>query len=189
MCSKTKFIYSSVLATLYLPYIHCPSGSSQLMERFQKVALRRIKAASLAVALHVRHIESSARMEDIPSCLIAWIALPLTVLKVLADFEDDTSEGANIDRFGDFMAFLCALGVRFHAAKLVADIMTEATDTIVEKSKSLGLSKRTVKQSMSNFHFVQSLGVNESSRDVKEAETLNCVVKMIDLRISSNDSP
>jgi hypothetical protein len=53
-----------MLATLYLPYIHCPAGSISIVQRFQKVALQRIKAASHAVALHIRKLHASAKSEE-----------------------------------------------------------------------------------------------------------------------------
>jgi hypothetical protein len=55
---------SSVLATLYLPYIHCPSGSIPIVQRFQKFSLARLKAASSMVALHARNLNSSAKIEE-----------------------------------------------------------------------------------------------------------------------------
>lgn len=55
---------SSVLATLYLPYIHCPSGSIPIVQRFQKFALGRLKAASSMVAFHVRNLNSSNKIEE-----------------------------------------------------------------------------------------------------------------------------
>ncbi len=55
---------SSVLATLYLPYIHCPSGSIPIAQRFQKFALGRLKAVSAMVALHVRNLNSSTKIEE-----------------------------------------------------------------------------------------------------------------------------
>lgn len=53
-----------MLATLYLPYIHCPPGSIPIVQRFQKVALQKIKAASYAVALHIRELHESAKSEE-----------------------------------------------------------------------------------------------------------------------------
>jgi hypothetical protein len=55
---------SSVLATLYVPYIHCPSGSIPIVQRFQKFALGKLKAASSMVALHVRNMNSSTKIEE-----------------------------------------------------------------------------------------------------------------------------
>jgi hypothetical protein len=47
-----------------LPYIECPAGSIHLVQRFQKVALRRIKIAATAVALHVRKLNSATKVEE-----------------------------------------------------------------------------------------------------------------------------
>lgn len=55
---------SSILTTLYLPYINCPAGSIHVIQKFQKVALRRIKTAASAVALHVRKLNSATKVEE-----------------------------------------------------------------------------------------------------------------------------
>lgn len=128
-------------------------------------------------------------LNRIPRCSIAWIALPLAVLKVLADSTDEASDGANLDRYNHFLSFLYALGVRFHAAQLVADMLHEATETIVERSKRLGLSRSTVTKNISSYQFMEPLEISKSSTDAKEGEILNCIAKMVELTMASDDTP
>jgi hypothetical protein len=55
---------SSVRATLYVPYIHCPPGSGQVVQRFQKVALHRIKTASYEIASHCFKISEVSKVGE-----------------------------------------------------------------------------------------------------------------------------
>jgi hypothetical protein len=55
---------SSVLTALYVPYIHCPPGSSQIVQRLQKIALQRIKIASSAIALHCYHVNQVSKVGE-----------------------------------------------------------------------------------------------------------------------------
>lgn len=115
-----------------------------------------MKASSLAVACHIRHMESVRRIEDIPSSVIAWIALPLAVLKVSSEAHIEVSKEENLDGFRDGMSFLSTLGIRFRAARLVADMLNEATDTIVQNFKVLGLSRPTTQKGTSPSNSLDS---------------------------------
>jgi hypothetical protein len=47
-----------------MPYIHCPPGSVQVVQRFQKAAIQRINKASSAVALHCRKLSQATKVGE-----------------------------------------------------------------------------------------------------------------------------
>jgi hypothetical protein len=55
---------SSLRATLYVPYIHCPAGSGQAVQRFQKVALHKIKTASSTIALQCSKLSQTSKVGE-----------------------------------------------------------------------------------------------------------------------------
>jgi hypothetical protein len=91
--------------------------------------------------------------------------------------------------------FLSALATRFHAAKLLMDIMGEDTNQIVSRSKELGVMRYGV---LNRTPQLQKSVVEDRSgktpedrnrmRELEEAELLSCVSKMVDLRLSTDGS-
>jgi hypothetical protein len=115
------------------------------------------------------------------------------VFKVLAELENRTPDEASAGRFSDFVPFLSALATRFHAAKVLSDMMGEATNEIVERSFRLGLARKNATQQGPDRDNAKpaevvdrSKEVVDRSKEVDEAEILNCVAKMVDLRFSTD---
>jgi hypothetical protein len=99
--------------------------------------------------------------------------------------------------YEDFVPFLSALAMRFRPAKLLVDIMCEETSEIVERSTKLGISQKDVQDRLHDLYRKRSSNVVDRSKtdgeanrskDAEEAEILNCVAKMIDLRFSTDGS-
>jgi hypothetical protein len=111
----------------------------------------------------------------------------MAVFKILAEIEGGVSPQANGARIQDFKPFLYALATRFHAAKLLADVMDEAISNIVERSKSQGIVHTDVKTSVPSPSGSSPKG-SDATTDEDEAELLNCVAKMVDLRLSTDGS-
>jgi hypothetical protein len=111
----------------------------------------------------------------------------MAVFKILAEIEGGVSPQANGPGIQDFKPFLYALATRFHAAKLLADVMDETTSDIVERSKSQGIIHVDVKTSVPSPSESSSKG-SDVTTDEEEAEILNCVAKMVDLRLSTDGS-
>jgi hypothetical protein len=88
-------------------------------------------------------------------------------------------------RYSDFVPFLSALATRFPAAKVLADMMDETTSDIVEKSRTLGLAKKSPPPAI---HDLKNPDMIDRTGEVEEAEILNCVAKMVDLRLSTDVS-
>src|SRR5438876_12354861 len=106
----------------------------------------------------------------------------MAVFKILAEI-DSAPRPKDGPRIEDFKPFLYARATRFHAAKLLADVMDEATSDIVERSKSQGIVHVDVKTPATSPSESSSKG-SDATTDVEEAELLNCVAKMVDLRLS-----
>lgn len=120
----------------------------------------------------------------------------MAVFKVLEETDGDVLDERNGRYYRKFVPFLSALAVRFRPAKLLADIMCEATSEIVERSTKLGIGQKDVQHRLLNHYSVMPPHVDRSkngaeasrSKDVDEAEILNCVAKMVDLRFSTDGS-
>ena len=110
----------------------------------------------------------------------------MAVFKVLSDIDSSALDEANSGSYSDFVPFLSALATRFHAAKVLADTMGEAIGEIVEKSITLGIARKDVRHRLPD-NAKPSETVNRS-KDVEEAELLDCVAKMVDLRLSADRS-
>jgi hypothetical protein len=111
----------------------------------------------------------------------------MAVFKILPETGSAPTE-ANAGRYSDFVPFLSALATRFPAAKLLADMMEETTSDIVERSRTLGIAKKSVQNQLSGIHDLKNPDVIDRTREVEEAEILNCVAKMVDLRLSTDVS-
>jgi hypothetical protein len=121
----------------------------------------------------------------------------MAVFKVLEETDGDVSDERNGQYYRKFVPFLSALAVRFRPAKLLADIMCEATSQIVERSTKLGIGQKDVQHRLLNHYSVMPSHVADRSKngaaasrskEVEEAEILNVVAKMVDLRFSTDGS-
>jgi hypothetical protein len=121
----------------------------------------------------------------------------MAVFKVLEETDGDVSDERNGQYYRKFVPFLSALAVRFRPAKLLADIMCEAISEIVTRSTKLGIGQKDVQHRLLNLYSVMPSNVGDRSKngaearrskDVEEAEILNCVAKMVDLRFSTDGS-
>lgn len=105
----------------------------------------------------------------------------MAVFKVPEETDGDVSHKANGGCHEDFVPFLSAFAARFYGAKLLADMMGEATSEIVERSTNLGVGRKDAQQRL--------LGPDGGkSSEVEEAEVLNIVAKMVDLQLSTDVS-
>jgi len=111
----------------------------------------------------------------------------MAVFKVFEENGAVPSE-TNDRSYEDFVPFLSSLAMRFRPAKLLVDIMCEETSEIVERSTKLGIAQKDVQDRLQDLYKKRSSNVVERSKDVEEAEILNCVAKMIDLRFSTDGS-
>jgi hypothetical protein len=117
---------------------------------------------------------------------VGWIALLIAVFKVLSGINGHISHESNAGRYANFVPFLSALAERFHAAKVLLDMMGEATGEIVEKSITLGVARKDVHYRLPEKP--KSSKVAGCPKDAEEAELMDCVAKMVDLRLSANGS-
>jgi hypothetical protein len=111
----------------------------------------------------------------------------MAVFKVLEENDLDILNDANGGCYEKFVPFLSSLAVRFRPAKLLADIMCETTSEILERSTRLGIGQKDVQLRLLNLYSLRPSDVDRS-KDVEEAEILNCVAKMVDLRFSTDGS-
>jgi hypothetical protein len=109
----------------------------------------------------------------------------MAVFKVLAELDSRQPEESNTGRFSDFVPLLSSLATRFHAAKVLSDMMGEATDEIVERSFKLGITRKSATEKPDQDKTKPTEATNRS-KEVDEAEILNCVAKMVDLRFSTD---
>jgi hypothetical protein len=132
----------------------------------------------------------------------------MAVFKVLSDINGNVSHEAHAGRYSDFVPFMVSLAARFHAAKVLLDMMGEASTELVERSVSLGLARTTPGRGRvagpvpvpekgyvdgdgygngNGYGYGNGYGQGQArNRDVEEAEILDCVAKMVDLRLSAN---
>jgi hypothetical protein len=117
------------------------------------------------------------------------------VFKVFEEKDGNPSNETSGRGYKDFVSFLSALAERFHPAKLLADTMCEAISQFVEKSTKLGIARKDVRHRALDLCSQKSSNVADASKNaakesgseaVEEAEILNCVSKIIDLRFSTN---
>jgi hypothetical protein len=119
---------------------------------------------------------------------IAWIALPMTVFKVLSEIDSSAAPEPAAGRFADFVPFLNSLAERFNAAKVLADMMNETTSEIVDRSLKFGLTRKEGQLRVPGNSPKSDDGESERPKDAEEAEVLNVVAKMLDLRLSTDGS-
>ncbi len=121
----------------------------------------------------------------------------MAVFKVLGETDVGVLNDASDRRYEDFVPFVSALAIRFRPAKLFSDIMCEATSEIVERSAKLGIAQKDVqdrlldlsrRRSSTSVDRSENDAETNSSKDVEEAEILNLVAKMVDLRFSTDGS-
>ncbi len=110
----------------------------------------------------------------------------MAVFKVLSELDSRLPDEANAGRFSDFVPLLSSLATRFHAAKVLSDMMGEATNEIVERSFKLGIARKDNQNRLPDRLNVKPAEVVDRSKEVDEAEILNCVAKMVDLRFSTD---
>jgi len=110
----------------------------------------------------------------------------MAVFKVLAELDSKLPDDPNAGRFSDFVPLLSALATRFHPAKVLSDMMGEATNDIVERSFKLGITRKTPAHQKPENENVKPAEAADRSKEVDEAEILNCVAKMVDLRFSTD---
>jgi hypothetical protein len=108
------------------------------------------------------------------------------VFKVLTELDTKRLDEANAGRFSDFVPLLSALATRFHAAKVLSDMMGETTNEIVERSFKLGVTRKDATQQKPENDKVKPAEVVDRSKEADEAEILNIVAKMVDLRFSTD---
>jgi hypothetical protein len=109
----------------------------------------------------------------------------MAVFKVLSELDSRLPDEASSGRFSDFVPLLSSLATRFHAAKVLSDMMGEATNEIVERSFKLGIARKDTQNRLPDRQNVKPAEVADRS-EVDEAEILNCVAKMVDLRFSTD---
>jgi hypothetical protein len=110
----------------------------------------------------------------------------MAVFKVLSELDTKLPDEATTGRFSDFVPLLSALATRFHAAKVLSDMMGEATTEIVERSFKLGIARKDAQHRAPDRANVKPAEAVDRSKEVDEAEILNCVAKMVDLRFSTD---
>lgn len=66
--------------------------------------------------------------------------------------------------------------------------MDEATSTLVERSANLGIVRKDVQNRLHSLNGLIYSNNNGNTKDVEEAEVLNCVAKMVDMRLSADVS-
>jgi hypothetical protein len=108
----------------------------------------------------------------------------MAVFKVLEEKDGDVSIETNCRYYKEFVPFLSALAVRFRPAKLLVDIMGESTSEILARSTKLGIGQKDAQRRLLS-HYSEDAS---HSKDDEEAEILNVVAKMIDLRFSTDGS-
>jgi hypothetical protein len=108
------------------------------------------------------------------------------VFKVLSERDSRPPDEAKAGRFSDFVPLLSALATRFHAAKVLSDMMGEATNEIVERSFKLGITRKDTQNRPPERENVKPTEAVDRSKEVDEAEILNCMAKMVDLRFSTD---
>ena len=120
----------------------------------------------------------------------------MTVFKILKEKGSSVSGEINGRRYEDFIPFLSSFATRFRPAMLLGDIMGESINEIVERSTKLGIIHRDVQHRLHDAYqrvfdiTVGSMNAADGalSGDEDEAEILNCVAKMVDLRFSTDGS-
>jgi hypothetical protein len=121
----------------------------------------------------------------------------MAVFKTLKEKGGNVSGEINGRCYEDFVPFLSSLATRFRPAMLLADIMGETTSEIVERSTKLGITQSDIQHRLRNpYNRAFSIAVDrplstassDYSIDEDEAEILNCVAKMVDLRFSTDGS-
>lgn len=110
----------------------------------------------------------------------------MAVFKVISELESKVADEAIAGRFSDFVPLLSSLATRFHAAKVLSDLMGEATNELVERSFKLGIARKNTQHRLQDRTSVKPAEVVDRSKDCDEAEILNCVAKMLDLRFSTD---
>jgi hypothetical protein len=127
----------------------------------------------------------------------------MAVFKVLSDTNGAVlapHNSPNTGRYADFVPFLASLAARFGAAKFLSELMGKATGEIVERSIELGLARINKTQSCQPPEAVAPKPSKESdtghaeappatsrARGVDEVEMLDCISKMVDLHLSTNE--
>jgi hypothetical protein len=120
----------------------------------------------------------------------------MAVFKVLREKDGDMSNESNGRSYEDFVPFLAAFAARFPSAKLLANIMCETTSEIVERSTKLGIAQKDIQYWLLSLYDRTSnltgggkdTAEGNRSKDVEEAEILNVIGKMVDLRLSTDGS-
>lgn len=119
----------------------------------------------------------------------------MAVFKVFEKKDGNLLNETSSQSYKDFVSFLSALAVRFHPAKLLEDTMCQATSQIVEQSTKLGIARKDSQHRVLDLCCQTSSNVVDASKNAaeanrseaaEEAEILNCVAKIIDLRFSTN---
>lgn len=108
----------------------------------------------------------------------------MAVFKVLSDTDGNIFFEENSGRYSDLMLFLSALAERFHAAKVLADMIGEATTDLAQRSINLGIAPKNAQLQIN--HKPQDTEVADGSNDMEQAELLDCIAKMVDLGLSTN---
>lgn len=111
----------------------------------------------------------------------------MAVFKVLSEIDGATSLEPSAGRFADFIPFLAALAERFNAAKVLYDMMSETTGEILDRSLKFGITRKEGQIRVPG-NSPQSDAESDRPKDVEEAEVLNVVAKMLDLRLSTDGS-
>jgi hypothetical protein len=129
----------------------------------------------------------------------------MAVFKVLSDTNAAVPaphNSPNTGRYADFVPFLASLAARFGAAKLLYELMGKATGDIVEESIELGLARihktqscqppaavapKLSKESDASTSRAEAPPATSKPRGVDEVEMLDCISKMVDLHLSTNE--
>jgi hypothetical protein len=111
----------------------------------------------------------------------------MAVFKVLSEIDAAAAPEPTAGCFADFVPFLSSLAERFNAAKVLNDMMVETTGQILDRSLKFGLTRKDGSVRVPG-NSPKSDKEPDRPKDVEEAEVLNVVAKMLDLRLSTDGS-
>ncbi|KAI9811866.1 MAG: hypothetical protein M1827_005217 [Pycnora praestabilis] len=128
---------SSVLASLYIPYMYLAPNAQPIVEAFSKAALRNVKAASSRVAESTRELLAHSRVEELPSSLTVWIPLSIAIHFTDLNMETPSRRSASLHRLKNLMRLLYVLRLRFLGGKYVAELVESALKAVSWNSETL----------------------------------------------------
>lgn len=109
----------------------------------------------------------------------------MTACKVLSENKErDVTTAAYRAAFESFKALLSRLAARFRGAEYILQLMKEDTESIVKKSRQMGWGK-TLRPGQTGEHGASDGPSLPGTDEIREAEYLACVARMVDLRLAN----